>query len=122
MTQKILKVLLLVALAIVVIPVGVVFSILETLLFTIKNIGRSIWSLIYGLFFSFSKVVSVCSGKFLTRLLTKRGVPFGTYSVSAVLGANLRERTLSKLGIWLVTTLDSIEENHCTRAAERVGI
>lgn len=122
MTQKILKVLLLMALAIVVIPIGVVFSILETLLFTIKNIGRSIWSLIYGLFFSFSKVVSVCSGKFLTRLLTKRGVPFGTHSVSAVLGANLRERTLSKAGMWLVKTLDSIEENHCTRAAERVGI
>jgi len=50
------------------------------------------------------------------------GVPFGNHSVSAVLGANQRERTLTGLGLWLTLLLDSIEENHCRKASERAGI
>ena len=120
--KKIFKVLILLVLAGVAIPVGIVFTVLDSLWFTAQNILRMIWSLIYGLFRSVSKVVSVCSGSFLTRLLTKRGVPFGTYSVSAVLGANQREKTLSKVGTWLAELLDSIEANHCKKASEKAGI
>ena len=120
--KKIFKVLLLLVLAGVVIPVGIVFTVLDSLWFTAQNILRTIWGLIYGFFRSVSKVVSVCSGSFLTAALTKRGVPFGTHSVSAVLGANQREKTLSKLGTWLVEVLDSIEPNHCKKASEKAGI
>ena len=120
--KKIFKVLSLFLLASVAIPVGIAFTVLDALLFTAKNILRTIWSLIYGFFTSVSKVVSVCSGSFLTATLTKRGVPFGTHSVSAVLGANQREKTLSKLGAWLTNYLDSIEPNHCKKASEKAGI
>ena len=120
--KKIFKVLSLFLLASVAIPVGIAFTILDALLFTAKNLLRTIWSLIYGFFFCVSKVVSVCSGSFLTATLTKRGVPFGTHSVSAVLGANQREKTLSKLGAWLTNYLDSIEPNHCKKASEKAGI
>ena len=120
--KKIFKVLSLFLLASVAIPVGIAFTVLDALLFTAKNLLRTIWSLIYGFFFCVSKVVSVCSGSFLTAALTKRGVPFGTHSVSAVLGANQREKTLSKLGTWLTNYLDSIEPNHCKKASEKAGI
>jgi hypothetical protein len=120
--KKISKVLFLIVLAAVAIPVGIVFTVLDALLFTAQNLVRTIWSLIYGFFRSVSKVISVCSGAFLTRLLTKRGVPFGTYSVSAVLGANQREKTLSNVGAWLAELLDSIEANHCKKASENAGI
>ena len=120
--KKIFKVLSLFGLAAVAIPVGIVFTVLDALWFTAKNLLRTIWSLIYGFFACVSKVVSVCSGSFLTKALTKRGVPFGTHSVSAVLGANQREKTLSKLGTWLADYLDSIEPNHCKKASEKAGI
>lgn len=120
--KKIFKVLSLFLLASVAIPVGIAFTVLDALLFTAKNLLRTIWSLIYSFFFCVSKVVSVCSGSFLTAALTKRGVPFGTHSVSAVLGANQREKTLSKLGTWLTNYLDSIEPNHCKKASEKAGI
>ena len=120
--KKIFKVLFLLVLAAVAIPVGIVFTVLDALWFTAQNLVRTIWSLIYGFFRSVSKVVSVCSGSFLTAALTKRGIPFGTHSVSAVLGANQREKTLSKLGNWLTNYLDSIEANHCKKASEKAGI
>jgi hypothetical protein len=120
--KKIYKVLLLLILAAVAIPVGIVFTVLDSLWFTAQNLVRTIWGLIYGFFRSVSKVVSVCSGSFLTAALTKRGIPFGTHSVSAVLGANQREKTLSKLGTWLTNYLDSIEPNHCKKASEKAGI
>ena len=120
--KKIYKAFFLIVLAAVAIPVGIVFTVLDSLLFTAQNLLRTIWSLIYGFFRSVSKVVSVCSGSFLTAALTKRGVPFGTHSVSAVLGANQREKTLSKLGTWLADYLDSIEANHCKKASEKAGI
>lgn len=121
--MKALKVLFLFLLALVAIPVGIFFSVMVTLFECAEDMLVAIWRLIYGFFHSLSKVVSVMASKFLTGVLTKReGVSFGTHSVSAVLGANLRERTLSKAGIWLAGILDSIEENHCTRAAERAGI
>ena len=120
--KKIFKALSLFVLAAVAIPVGIVFTVLDSILFTAQNLLRTIWSLIYGLFRSVSKVVSVCSGSFLTKALTKRGVPFGTHSVSAVLGANQREKTLSNLGTWLANYLDSIEPNHCKKASEKAGI
>ena len=120
--KKISKVLLLLVLAAVAIPVGIVFTVLDSLWFTAQNLVRTIWGLIYGFFRSVSKVVSVCSGSFLTAALTKRGIPFGTHSVSAVLGANQREKTLSKLGTWLTNYLDSIEPNHCKKASEKAGI
>lgn len=120
--KKIFKVLSLAALAAVAIPIGIVFTVLDALWFTAQNLVRTIWSLIYGFFASVSKVVSICAASFLTAALTKRGVPFGTHSVSAVLGANQREKTLSKLGTWLANYLDSIEPNHCKKASEKAGI
>ena len=120
--KKIFKVLSLFVLAMVVIPVGILFTVLDSLWFTAQNLVRTIWSLVYGFFACVSKVVSVCSGSFLTAALTKRGVPFGTHSVSAVLGANQREKTLSRLGTWLSDYLDSIEPNHCKKASEKAGI
>jgi hypothetical protein len=120
--QKISKVFFLIVLAAVAIPVGIAFTVLDALWFTAQNLLRTIWNLIYGFFRSVSKVVSVCSGSFLTKALTKQGVPFGTHSVSAVLGANQREKTLSNLGTWLANYLDSIEANHCKKASEKAGI
>ena len=120
--KKIYKAFFLIVLAAVAIPVGIVFTVLDALLFTAQNLFRTIWSLIYGFFASVSKVVSVCAASFLTKALTKQGVPFGTHSVSAVLGANQREKTLSKLGTWLANYLDSIEANHCKKASEKAGI
>lgn len=117
-----LKVLFLFLLALVAIPVGILFSVMVTLFECAEDMFIVIWKLIYGFFRSVSKVVSVCSSSFLTAALTKRGVPFGTHSVSAVLGANQRESTLSNIGLWLVYLLDSIESNHCKKASEKAGI
>lgn len=117
-----LKVLFLFLLALVAIPFGIVFSVIVTVFQCLEDIYLALGRLVYRFGHSMSKVVSVVASKFLTAALTKRGIPFGVHSVSAVLGANLRERTLSKVGIWLAGLLDSIEPNHCTRAAERAGI
>ena len=120
--KKTYKVLFLLVLAAVAIPVGIAYTIGDSVWFTAQSLVRTIWGLIYSFFRSVSKVVSVCSGSFLTATLTQRGVPFGTHSVSAVLGANQREKTLSNIGLWLVHLLDSIESNHCKKASEKAGI
>lgn len=109
---KIYKVLFLIALAAVAIPFGVVYSVLETT-----------WSSVYAFFRGVSKVVSICSSRFLNKLLIEpSGFKFGTYSVSAVLGVNQRKNKLKPLGVWLSNLLDSIEPNHCKKASERAGI
>jgi hypothetical protein len=120
--MKAIKILLLLVLAIVAIPVGIVYSVGESLFFIASDIIRSVWRAIYDLFRDVSIIVSVTASKFLNRLLMDSGVPFGNHSVSAVLGANQREKTLSKVGLWLVELLDSIEPNHCKKASERAGI
>ena len=110
--KKIFKVLFLLVLAAVATPMGVVYSVLETL-----------WSVIYAFFRGVSKVVSICASKLLNKLLIESsGFKFGTYSVSAVLGVNQRKNKLRPLGVWLSSMLDSIEPNHCRKAAERAGI
>jgi hypothetical protein len=38
------------------------------------------------------------------------------------LGANQREKTLTRLGAWLTSLLDSVEDDHCRKASERAGI
>ena len=120
--MKILKVLLLFVLAMVAIPVGIVYSFGESLYFITSDILRSIWRAIYDLFRDVSTIVSVTASKFLNRLLMDKGVPFGNHSVSAVLGANQREKTLTRLGAWLTSLLDSVEDDHCRKASERAGI
>jgi len=120
--MKAIKILLLFVLAMVAIPVGIVYSVGESLYFITSDILRSIWRAIYDLFRDVSIIVSVTASKFLNRLLMDSGVPFGNNSVSAVLGANQRERTLTGLGLWLTLLLDSIEDNHCRKASERAGI
>jgi len=120
--MKAIKVFSLFVLAVFTIPLGIVYSLLESLAFTASDMFRSIWGAIYELFRSFSIIVSVTASKFLNRLLMDSGIPFGNHSVSAVLGANQRKRTLTGLGLWLTLLLDSIEENHCRKASERAGI
>ena len=121
--KKLFKVLLLIALAIVAIPSGMIYSLLETVWDVFVSVFRSIWGAIYAFFRNVSKVVSVCSSKLLRRLLiNSNDIPFGTYSVSAVLGANQRENTLTDLGVWLSDLLDSIEPNHCKKASDKAGI
>lgn len=121
--KKLFKVLLLIALAIVAIPSGMIYSLLETVWGVFVSAFRAIWEAIYAFFRNVSKVVSVCSSKLLRRLLiNSNDIPFGTYSVSAVLGANQREKTLTDLGVWLSDLLDSIESNHCKKASEKAGI
>ena len=120
--MKILKILLLLVLAIVAIPVGIVYSFGESLYFIASDILRSIWRAIYDFFRDVSIIVSVTASKFLNRLLMDSGVPFGNHSVSAVLGANQREKTLTRLGTWLTSLLDSVEDDHCRKASERAGI
>jgi len=123
MIEKVIKILFLIAVAVIAIPVGFVYSIIESVYYVLRTTIRAIWTSIYELFRGLSKVVSVIASKFLVRLLIKRGgVPFGTHSVSAVLGANQREKTLSNLGVWLTNLLDSIDRNHCKKASERAGI
>jgi hypothetical protein len=110
--QKIYKVLFLFVLAVLAIPVGVVYSVLE-----------NAWGSVYAFFRGVSKVVSICASKLLNRLLIEpSGFKFGTYSVSAVLGVNQRKNKLKPLGVWLSNLLDSIEPNHCRKASERAGI
>jgi hypothetical protein len=120
--MKAIKILLLLVLAIVAIPVGIVYSFGESLFFITSDILRSIWRAIYDFFRDVSIIVSVTASKFLNPVLMDSGVPFGNHSVSAVLGANQRERTLTNLGKWLTGILDSIESNHCRKASERAGI
>jgi hypothetical protein len=120
--MKAIKILFLVVLAIVASPVGIVYSFGESLFFIASDVLRSIWRAIYDFFRDVSIIVSVTASKFLNRLLMDSGVPFGNHSVSAVLGANQRERTLTGLGLWLTLLLDSIEKNHCRKASERAGI
>ena len=120
--MKAMKILLLLVLAIVAIPVGIVYSFGESLFFITSDILRSVWRAIYDFFRDVSIIVSVTASKFLNQLLMDSGVPFGNHSVSAVLGANQRELTLTNLGKWLQTILDSIEPNHCRKASERAGI
>lgn len=123
MIEKAIKILFLVAVAVVAIPIGFVYAVLESIYHILKTTIRAVWEAIYALFRGLSKVVSVIASKFLSRLLIKRGgVSFGTHSVSAVLGANQREKTLSNLGVWLTNLLDSIDRNHCKKASERAGI
>tara|TARA_R110000796_G_scaffold160236_1_gene277104 strand:- start:846 stop:1214 length:369 start_codon:yes stop_codon:yes gene_type:complete len=121
--KKLLTILALVALAILFIPFGMVYSLLSSLWWMVKSTLKAIWEEIYNLFRSLSKIVSVASAKLLRRLLIQReGIPFGTHSVSAVLGANQREKTLSRLGEWLANTLDGLDPSHCVRASESAGI
>ena len=123
MIEKVIKILFLIAVAVIAIPVGFVYSVIESVYYVLRTTIRAIWTSIYELFRGLSKVVSVIASKFLIKLLIKRGgVSFGTHSVSAVLGANQREKTLSNLGVWLANLLDSIDENHCKKASERAGI
>jgi hypothetical protein len=123
MIEKTIKILFLIVLAVVAIPVGFLYAVLESVYHVLKAALRNIWEAIYALFRGLSKVVSVIAAKFLSGLLIKSsGVHFGTHSVSAVLGANQREKTLANLGVWLANLLDSIDKNHCKKASERAGI
>lgn len=121
--MKWLKVLFLVCLAVVAIPVGFVYAVFESMCFLISSSFRSSWGIIYNAFRDLSKIVSIMASKFLRLVLINiNGISFGTHSVSAVLGANQREKTLSATGVWLSDLLDSIDKDHCKKASERAGI
>jgi len=120
--MKIFKTVALFALAIVAVPIGFVYGIAVAIVHVItypRTAGREL----YEAFRQLSKIVSVMAAEMLNAVLIhKSGIPFGTHTVSATLGANYRESTLKPLGEWLRATLDSIEARHCTTAAERAGI
>jgi ABC-type sulfate transport system permease subunit len=120
--MKIFKSVALFALAIVAVPIGFVYGIAVAIAHVMtypRTAGREL----YEAFRQLSKIVSVMAAELLNAvLIQEHGIPFGTHSVSATLGANYRERTLQPLGEWLRATLDSIEARHCTTAAERAGI
>jgi len=121
--KKLLTVLALIALAILFIPFGMVYSLLSSLWWMVKSTFKTAGGEIYTFFRSLSKIVSIASAKLLRKLLIQRGgIPFGTHSVSAVLGANQREKTLSRLGVWLADTLDGLDPGHCVKASESAGI
>ena len=118
-----LKVLFLICLAFVAIPVGVLYAVIESFAYVLRSSFKSLFEVVYDFFRDLSKIVSITASKFLCVTLIERGgVPFGTHSVSAVLGANQREKALSVLGVWLSDLLDSIDKNHCKIASERAGI
>lgn len=54
-------------------------------------------------------------------LIRKYGVSFGyeDETVSSVLGKNLRDGTLTKLGQFVCWVLDSIDENHCIKSIDK---
>ena len=120
--MKVVKVFALLALALVAVPIGFVYGIAVAIAHVItypRTAGREM----YEAFRQLSKIVSVMAAEILNQtLIHKSGIPFGTHTVSATLGANYRESTLKPLGEWLRATLDSIEARHCTTAAERAGI
>lgn len=123
MIEKAIKILFLVAVAVIAIPIGFVYAVMDSIYHILCTALRAIWGTVYAFFRGLSKIVSVIASKFLSKLLIKpSGVYFGTHSVSAVLGANQREKTLSNLGVWLANLLDSIDRNHCKKASERAGI
>ena len=118
-----LKVLFLICLAFVAVPVGVLYAVIESFAYVLRSSFKSLFEVVYDFFRDLSKIVSITASKFLCVTLIERGgVPFGTHSVSAVLGANQREKALSVLGVWLSELLDSIDKNHCKIASERAGI
>ena len=118
-----LKVLFLICLAFVAVPVGVLYAVIESFAYVLRSSFKSLFEVVYDFFRDLSKIVSITASKFLCVTLIERGgVPFGTHSVSAVLGANQREKALSGLGVWLSDLLDSIDKNHCKIASERAGI
>ena len=120
--MKLVKVFGLLALALVAVPIGFVYGIAVAIAHVItypRTAGREL----YEAFRQLSKIVSIMAAEMLNQtLIHKSGIPFGTHTVSATLGANYRESTLKPLGEWLRATLDSIEARHCTTAAERAGI
>lgn len=120
--MKVVKVFALLALALVAVPIGFVYGIVIAIVHVItypRTAGREL----YEAFRQLSKIVSVMAAEMLNDILIQSGgIPFGTHTVSATLGANYRESTLKPLGEWLRATLDSIEARHCTTAAERAGI
>jgi hypothetical protein len=93
--KKILTILALVALAILFIPFGMVYSVLSSLWWMVKSTLKAIWEEIYNLFRSLSKIVSVASAKLLRRLLIQE---------------------------WLANTLDGLDPAHCVRASESAGL
>ena len=120
--MKIFKTVALFALALIAVPIGFVYG-TAVAIAHVMTYPRTAGRELYEAFRQLSKIVSVMAAELLNAvLIQKHGIPFGTHSVSATLGANYRESTLQPLGEWLRATLDSIEARHCTTAAERAGI
>lgn len=122
MIFKTVKIAVLFALASIAIPIGFVYGLLLTCSF-IAQVPYSWRREMYEAFRSMSKILSIMAAELLNRTcINSQGVKFGTHSVSAVLGANDKENTLTALGQWLVHMLDSIEPRHCEIAAMRAGL
>lgn len=61
----------------------------------------------------------ICQHLLNLTLIQKNGFKFGSHmqTVSHVLGVNFKDKTLSKLGLWICNRLDSIDKNHVENAS-----
>jgi hypothetical protein len=113
---QILYLIAMVVLAVMTLAVGPVYTFVLSIL-------SVLWRLVHKMFMGFSRVVGLASSTFLTHVLTDKGFPFGGgYTISAVLGRNQFDKRLTSVGVWLANTLDTIDEEHCEKAAIKAGL
>lgn len=114
--MKNLLVVPLVALGLCLFLVGPVFGIVYRLATDARP-----WPWVYDIFRDLSFMASIMAASFLDATLTKpNGYPFGSQTISAVLGANMVKGTLSPLGKKLQELLDYIDPDHCLKAFHNI--
>ena len=97
--------------------VGPVFGIL----YRIGTGDARPWPWVYDIFRDLSFMASIMAASLLDNTLTKPGgYPFGSQTISAVLGANMLGGTLSPLGKKLQELLDYIDPDHCLKAYNNI--
>lgn len=79
------------------------------------------WPWVYDIFRDLSFMASIMAASLLDNTLTKPGgYPFGSQTISAVVGANMVGGTLSPLGKKLQELLDYIDPDHCLKAYNNI--
>lgn len=100
-------------LSIILFPIGIIYSFIKISITTKEKV-----------FFRFALAIdqignTVLEHLFNDFLITNNGYRFGDSreTISKVIGLNKINGTLSKYGILLYTILNTIDENHCEKAA-----
>ena len=115
--MRYLLVLPLVAAGLCLFLVGPVFGIL----YRIGTGDARPWPWVYDIFRDLSFMASIMAASLLDNTLTKPGgYPFGSQTISAVIGANAVKGTLSPLGKKLRWLLDYIDPDHCEKAYDKI--